>query len=102
MDDTTPDPAAPEGAAGAASHETTVLDDLHDTAGSEALPDGRPPQTHPLDLFSLVTGLLAVVGATLYLLGELTDLDVRPALVVAAAVVVLGGAGVVLAVRRDA
>ena len=55
---------------------------------------------HPLDLFSLVAGLLAVLGAGLYLLGELTDTEVGAGLVTAVVVVVLGAAGILVAVRR--
>lgn len=77
--------------------DATQLDDLHDDADA---PPPRARQTHPLDLFSLTTGLLALVGAGLYLLGELTDLDVQPGLVAAAVVVLLGVAGIVLALRR--
>ena len=77
-------------------HPTSVLIDL------DAEPERRPSQAHPLDLFSLVAGLLAVIGGGLYLLGDLTDLHVEPALVVAAVVVVLGAAGIVLALRRAA
>lgn len=57
---------------------------------------------HPLDLFSLTGGLVAVLAAGLYLLGELTDVTVEPGLVAAVVVVVLGLAGIVAAARRSA
>lgn len=85
--------------------DATQLDDLYDDENTdertgEVSETPRSRQAHPLDLFSLTAGLLALVGGGLYLLGELTGVDVEPGLVAAAVVVLLGVAGIVLALRR--
>ncbi|HEU0103627.1 MAG TPA: hypothetical protein VFR07_15005 [Mycobacteriales bacterium] len=69
--------------------------------GSEQVHPEQPTSAgHPLDLFSLVAALVCLLVAGLYLLDELTSVEVEPGLVTAAAVVVLGGAGVLGALRR--
>lgn len=60
----------------------------------------RPETVHALDVVSLVAGLLAVACAALYLLGDLTTLDIGPSVVASAVVAVLGVSGLVVGVRQ--
>ena len=60
----------------------------------------RPDASHELDLVSLVAGLLAVLLAGLYLVGEVTDLSVRAAMVGALVVGALGAGALAAGLRR--
>ncbi len=60
----------------------------------------QPDARHALDVVSLVAGLLAVVVAGLYLVGEVTDLTVRAALVGAVVVGALGAGALRAGLRR--
>lgn len=60
----------------------------------------RPDARHPLDRTSFVAGLLAVLVALLYLVGDVVGLDVPVALVAAVVVAVLGLGGVSAGLKR--
>ncbi|MER5637111.1 hypothetical protein ABT095_09150 [Kitasatospora sp. NPDC002227] len=53
---------------------------------------------HPLDLFSLISGAFFAVIAVLYLVASLNDRTVNGHLVIPAAFITLGGAGLAAAV----
>jgi len=69
-----------------------------ESAGTPRAP--RPDASHELDLVSLVAGLLAVLLAGLYLVGEVTDLSVRAAMVGALVVGALGAGALAAGLRR--
>ncbi len=59
---------------------------------------------HPIDLLSLVAGVLFIALATGYIVGNYTDVEVNPRLVLPVTLVALGVAGLagsVLAQRRS-
>ena len=60
----------------------------------------RPDARHPLDLVSLVVGLLTLMLAGLYLVSEVTDLSVRAPLVGALVVGALGAGALAAGLRR--
>ncbi len=60
----------------------------------------RSDASHELDFVSLVAGLLAVLLAGLYLVGEVTDLSVRAAMVGALGAGALGAGALAAGLRR--